>query len=133
MEKYQPDLQITLEYLNKNSIRYIIPGNIFAKIEHPKYKIFTNHEKVILFPCKKSNSESCFLNLDDKREFVFLNSFFLSVRAQAEKNPEINFYIEDFRKHGFFCCENDWLLYQDRFEKDLKEFDNVIFLWNEKK
>lgn len=129
MEKYQPNLEISLKFLKDNpKAKYVLPTSAYGTISHPKYKIFNYNPSIVVFTCKEN--ETCYFQCESgDSKNLFLENSFLSLKNMSSHLSEYTFYIENFNKFGLHCCGDTWLILKKRFEDDFKDQNNIVFLW----
>jgi len=137
MEKYQPNLDVTLKFLKENpNVKYVLPTSLFGKINHPKYKIFDNHQALFPFVCKNidvENNNECYFNTETEEEKRLFDIYFMSFKSAVENLKQFTFLIENFSKSAFCCDSCAWKRVKKEFELAFENNENVIFLWENEK
>lgn len=125
------NLNITREFLDRNSNSYFIFGDNITRSGYGGAASLRDHPHSIGFITKKfpDNNDSSFYRPDEYAS-IFLEEL-LKLKIIIEKRPEKKFYISQLGG-GLANRYNIWeIIIKNKLISTFKEFENVIFCWNE--
>jgi hypothetical protein len=125
------NLNITIEFLDKNQNSYFIFGDNITRSGYGGAASLRDHPHSIGFITKKfpDNNDSSFYRPDEYAS-IFLEEL-LKLKIIIEKSPQKTFYISQLGG-GLANRYNIWeIIIKNKLISTFKEFENVIFCWNE--